>query len=575
MDSFRLVCFITLLGSCLLSACSQTLEAPAEAWQIPADAGEVGEQGMVSSAHPLATQVGLEVLKRGGNAFDAAIAVNYALAVVYPVAGNLGGGGFLVYRKADGEIGSLDYREMAPAAAARDMYLDQAGDPVAEWSRYGHKASGVPGTVAGMEAIFERLGSLPREQLLQPAIDLAEQGFELTENEADRFNGVQKEFRKYNRQDFYYLRGEAWEMGDRVQHLDLAKTLARIRDNGQPGFYEGETADLIVEEMKAGGGLITHEDLKEYEAKWREPITGNYKGHRIISMPPPSSGGVALLQLLEGAEAYPVSDWGHNSAQYVHLMVELERRVYADRATYLGDMDFFEVPLEELIDSAYIHDRMASISLTEKTNSQDIKPGEVDRIESFETTHFSIVDKEGNAVAITTTLNSYFGSKVMVQGAGFFLNNEMDDFSAKPGVPNQFGLVGGEANAIQPGKRMLSSMTPTIVEKDGELHMVVGTPGGATIITCVFQTILNVLEFDMGMQAAVDAKKIHSQWLPDQVYVETRALTPADSASLRQMGHELTPRSALGRMDCILVLPNGWLEGGADHSRGDNTAMGY
>lgn len=543
--------------------------------EVNEHAGLIAEHGIAVSAHPLASQVGVEILKKGGNAFDAAIAVNYALAVVYPGAGNIGGGGFLVYRKAEGEIGCLDYREKAPKAAHRDMYLDKNGDAVAAWSRLGHLAVGVPGTVAGMEEIYQKFGSLPYAELVQPAIDLAANGFPLTKMEADKLNQYKSQFSKVNLYQPSVVQSQAWQEGDSIRFTELAQTLGRIQQQGRDGFYSGETADLLVAEMKAGGGLITHDDLASYQAVWRDPLSADYRGHTIISMPPSSSGGVALIQLLKGAEAYDVAAMGHNTAEGIHMMVELERRVYADRATYLGDMDFYPVPLERLTSQAYITERMKGISMTQKTNSQDIKAGKVDRIESFETTHFSIVDEAGNAVSITTTLNGTFGSKVMVKGGGFFLNNEMDDFSAKPGVPNMFGLVGGEANAIQPEKRMLSSMTPTIVEKDGQLHMVVGTPGGATIITSVFQTILNVIDHGMGMQEAVDAKKIHSQWLPDRVHGENGSMSAKDSTVLANMGHDVRLGRSLGRMACILVLEDGRLEGGADHTRADNASAGY
>lgn len=574
--SILLLVLITLLSACRNTPTTATATTPEEISLIPAD-GKLGlraKHGMVVTAHPIASQVGVDILKKGGNAWDAAIAVNYALAVVYPGAGNIGGGGFLVYRSADGKSGTLDYREKAPKAAHRDMYLDNQGNAVAQRSREGHLAVGVPGTVAGMQEIFQSFASLPMTDLLQPAIDLARQGFPLTELEAEKLNRYKQHFIRANRFTPSVVQSTAWQAGDSIRYEQLGDVLSRIRDEGQAGFYAGKTADLIVAEMKAGGGLITHDDLASYEAIWRDPLLGNYRGYQIISMPPPSSGGIALVQLLKGSEAYDVGEMGHNTAENIQLMVELERRVYADRATHLGDMDFYPVPVAELISDSYILDRMKDISLSKKTSSQAIKAGKVERIESFETTHFSIVDEAGNAVSITTTLNGTFGSKVMVEGGGFFLNNEMDDFSAKPGVPNMFGLVGGEANAIEPGKRMLSSMTPTIVEKDNELYMVVGTPGGSTIITSVFQTILNVIDHGMSMQEAVDAKKIHSQWLPDRVYGETGAISIADSMTLAKMGHEVVIGRTLGRMACILVTEDGMLEGGAD-PRADNASAGY
>lgn len=573
-SSTLIVLSLLLLSSCRNAPTTAASPVPRPT-EVNAAGGLIAENGMVVTAHPLASQVGVDILKKGGNAFDAAIAVNYALAVVYPGAGNIGGGGFLVYREADGQIGSLDYREKAPKAAHRDMYLDKDGNAVAAWSRLGHRAVGVPGTVAGMEEIYQKFGSLPYADLVQPAIDLAANGFELTKMEADKLNQYKDQFAKVNLYTPSVVQEQQWNKGDLIKYEELAQTLSRIQKEGRAGFYRGETADLLVAEMEAGGGLITHEDLTSYQAVWRDPLTSDYRGHKIISMPPSSSGGVALIQLLKGAEAHDVAALGHNTADGIHLMVELERRVYADRATYLGDMDFYPVPLDKLTSPAYITDRMKDISMSSKTNSQDIKAGKVERIESFETTHFSIVDEAGNAISITTTLNGTFGSKVMVKGGGFFLNNEMDDFSAKPGVPNMFGLIGGEANAIEPEKRMLSSMTPTIVEKDGQLHMVVGTPGGSTIITSVFQTILNVIDHGMGMQDAVNAKKIHSQWLPDRVHGEDGSMSMADSTTLAKMGHEVRLGRSLGRMACILVLEDGRLEGGADFTRADNASAGY
>lgn len=529
--------------------------------------GAIGEKAMVATAYDLATKVGVDVLKNGGNAFDAAIAVKFALAVVFPRAGNIGGGGFALYRLNNGEVGSLDFREKAPLSATKDMYLDENGDVMAKLSTEGHLAAGVPGSVDAMFKLYERFGTKPMADLIQPAIDLANQGFEISSDQAIIFN--RKEFQEqlvtHNGEDFEWVK--EWKTGDKLIQKDLASTLIEIRDNGRDGFYKGKVAALILSEMESGNGLITQEDLDAYESVWRDPLVGSYRGHKIISMPPPSSGGVAVIQLLKGAEAYDIATLGHNTTETIHLMTELERRVYADRATHLGDPDFYDVPTEMLLSDAYNTDRFSTISMTEKTNSQDIKEGTVEVIESIETTHFSIVDQAGNAIAITTTLNGFMGCKVMVDDAGFFLNNEMDDFSAKPGVPNQFGLVGGEANAIIPEKRMLSSMTPTIVEKDGKLKMLVGTPGGSTIITCVFQTIMNVVDHGMTMQEAVNAKKTHSQWLPDMVLIEEGAIDENITNQLKELGHEIVFREKMGSMDCILVNEDGTLEGGADNKR--------
>ncbi|MBS1682858.1 MAG: gamma-glutamyltransferase [Bacteroidetes bacterium] len=537
--------------------------------------GLVADSALVVSAHPLASKIGVDILKKGGNAVDAAVAVQFALAVVFPAAGNIGGGGYLVARMDNGTIAALDYREKAPAKATTNMYLDKNGDVIPNLSLEGHLASGVPGSVDGMVEAHKKFGSLPWKDLIQPAIDLALGGFPLTAREAKWFNGMREDLLKYNTVKPENVLKDNWKEGDLIKFVDLGHTLELIRDNGRAGFYEGKTAENLVAEMKRGNGLISLEDLKNYKSDWREPITGNYKEYKIISMPPSSSGGVCLIQLLKSVEPYPIKSWRHNSSKNIHLMVEAERRVYADRTKYLGDPDFFNVPVKRLLDDQYNDERMSNFNPDRATPSSEIKEGKIEGYESEETTHFSIVDAKGNAVAVTTTLNGWFGSHVVVAGSGFFLNNEMDDFSAKPGVPNQFGVLGAEANKIEPNKRMLSAMTPTIVEKNKELFMVVGTPGGSTIITSIFQVILNVVDHKMGMQEAVDAKRIHSQWLPDVVAIEGGALKKEDSISLTKMGHVFTTRRAIGRVDAILVLPNGKLEAGADHLRGDDRAEGY
>ena len=531
-------------------------------------------EAMVVSAHPLASEVGADIISRGGNAVDAAIAVQFALAVTYPNAGNIGGGGFMVVRTNEGETAALDFREKAPGQATETMYQDESGEVVRELSRKGVLAAGVPGSVAGMVAAHEKFGTLPFAELVQPAVELAEQGFSLTAQQAAGLNRNQENFIRYNSTQPVFVRDSAWKEGDLLVQKDLAQTMALIRDRGNAGFYEGAVAEMIVREMEAANGLISLQDLKDYSAVWREPIHSSYKQYEVISMPPPSSGGIALAQLLKMVEPFPVSDWGFHSPQAIHLMVEAERRVYADRATHLGDSDYYPVPAEELLAPDYLQDRMTDFDPQKATPSAEVVAGEVAAlVESEETTHFSIVDKEGNAVSVTTTINGGYGCHTVVKGAGFLLNNEMDDFSAKPGVPNMFGLVGAEANKIEPGKRMLSSMTPTIVTENGELRMVVGTPGGSTIITSVFQTIVNVIEFGMSMPEAVAAPRFHHQWLPEIVMLEQDSLPENTLVKLRSLGHKFIKRNSIGRVDAILVKPDGTLEGGAD-PRGDDHAAG-
>ncbi len=533
------------------------------------------ENGAVVSAHPEATAVGVAILKKGGNAVDATVAVKFALAVVYPNAGNLGGGGFLIYRSAKGELSSMDFREKAPALASKDMFLDGNGDPISDKSKEGHLAAGVPGTVAGMAELHKKYGKLKWADVVEPAFQLATKGFKLTKQQVNELNRLKSKFQEFNPLGMSLLKENGvWKDGDFLIQKELANTLRLIRDKGRSGFYEGEVANYIAEEMKRGGGLISKEDLKNYQAAWRKPIVGNYRGYKVITMPPTSSGGIALVQLLESVSAYPLKKWGHNSDSTVQVMVEAERRVYADRAKHLGDPDFWKVPQKELLAPAYNKSRMANMNWDKATLSKDIQAGEFAKKESEQTTHFSIVDKEGNAVSLTTTINTSYGNYVMVKGAGFLLNNEMDDFSVKPGVANYFGLIGYEANAIAPNKRMLSSMTPTILEKNGKLAMVVGTPGGSTIMTIVFQTILNVVDFGMNMQQAVNAQRFHHQWLPDRVDIEPTALDSLTQKRLEAKGYTFYNRAAMGRVDAILVTKKGTYQTGAD-PRGDDTAGGW
>lgn len=534
------------------------------------------KKGMVVTTHPLATEIGLSILKKGGNAIDAAIAVNFALAVCHPSAGNIGGGGFLVYRNAQGKVFALDYREKAPLASSKDMYLDASGNVIPEKSSIGVFSVGVPGTVAGMEAMHRKFGSLPWKELIQPAIDIARQGHVLTFREARGLNANKSDFINQNKGNSYLINPNHmdWKKDDILIQEDLANTLERILRDKSKGFYQGKTAELIISEMKRLNGIITQKDLDTYKPIWRKPIVQSYKNFQIIGMPPPSSGGIALAQLMGMVKKYPLSKWGASSDSTVQLMIEAERRVFADRAKWLGDPDFIKVPVKPLLDTTYIKSRISSMDFTKATLSSDISAGQFPGYESPETTHYSIVDAAGNAVSITTTLNNSFGSKVFVGGAGFLLNDEMDDFSAKAGAPNIYGLVGSKANEIQPMKRMLSSMTPTIITQNGQLKMVVGTPGGSTIITSVFQVVLNVLEFGMNMQQAVEYPRFHQQWKPEPTRIEANRLSSVQMERLKQKGYEFSNSASIGLVEGILVLPSGKLQGGAD-SRGDDTALGH
>ena len=531
------------------------------------------DSAMVVSAHPLASEIGKSILLKGGNAVDAAIAVQFALAVVHPSAGNIGGGGFMVVRFNDGSHTSLDFRETAPALASKDMYLDDKGNVIDRLSLDGHLAVGVPGTVDGMYNAFKKYGTLKWEELLQPSIDLANNGFVLTKLEAEGLNYYNSNKLKFNSILPSYLEG-TWSQGDTLKLTDLGNTLALIRDYQRAGFYEGETAEKFIQEMNRNGGLITKNDLINYQSKWRDPVVGMYKNFKVISMGPPSSGGVCLLQILKMIESFNLKKMGFHSAEAVHLIVEAEKRAFADRSKYLGDPDFIRIPLENLLDSNYLIERMRDYSSLRATKSDSIYPGDFDFLESDQTTHYSIVDAYGNAASVTTTLNSSYGSGVVVGGAGFLLNNEMDDFSSKPGAPNLYGLVGGSANAIEPNKRMLSSMTPTILEKDKKLFMVVGTPGGSTIITGVLQTILNVIEFDLSMQDAVSAGRFHHQWKPKEIKIEQNKFDSTLIFQLMQMGHSFNFVGSMNRVDAIFVAKDGSLEPGAD-PRGDDAYSGF
>jgi gamma-glutamyltranspeptidase/glutathione hydrolase len=532
--------------------------------------------GMVVSSDSLATQVGVEILKKGGNAVDAAVAVGFALAVTYPQAGNIGGGGFMVIRMANGESVTIDFREKAPMKASENMFLDENGNFVPEKSQVGHLSVGVPGSVAGLLLALEKYGTMSRREVLEPAIELAEKGFIVNEGLANAFKNAFEHFKKFPSTMRYFSKnGQPYSAGDRLVQKDLAKVLKLIRDKGRDGFYKGKVADLIVEEMKRGGGLITYEDLENYQPVLRKPVVGNYRGYEIISMGPPSSGGVCLIELLNILENFDLKKYGFGSSYTIHYLVEAMKRVYADRAEYLGDPDFVQIPLDKLLSKEYAKELASEIDTFYATPSSRIIRSVSPTTEGVHTTHYSVVDRWGNVVAVTTTINSYFGSMVAVDGAGFFLNNEMDDFSAKPGAPNQFGLLGSKANSIQPGKRMLSSMTPTIVLKNGKPFLVLGSPGGSTIITSVLQVILNVVDFGMNIQEAVDSPRIHHQWYPDQIFFERRGLPRDVIENLERRGHKLVERAGYqGEVQAILIDENGVKYGAVD-PRGYGLAMGY
>ena len=547
------------------------------AWGAQQEA-EFSEHGMVATRSSWASAVGADVLAAGGNAVDAAVAVGFALAVTYPSAGNIGGGGFMVIHLADGTVVTNDHREKAPGAATRDMYLDEDGNVVKGLSTASHLAVGVPGTVAGLIDVLEKFGTMPLKEVIQPAIDLAEKGIELDRDLARQFERRLESFSPYPASMAVFSKaGEAYAVGDLWRQPDLAATLKRIRKHGKAGFYAGKTAELIARDMAANDGLITVEDLANYASVWREPVRGTYKGHEIVSMPPPSSGGVLLVQMLNMLESLDLAGHGFASAATIHAMIEAERRAYADRAEYLGDPDFFPVPVARLISKDYAKERFADFDPSRAGKSSAVKPGQI-VLESPDTTHASVMDAQGNAVAYTTTLNLSYGSKIVASGTGVLLNNEMDDFSSKENTPNSFGLIGRVANAIEPGKRMLSSMTPTIVLQDGKPLLVTGSPGGSTIITTTLQVILNVIEHEMDIADAVGAPRFHHQWQPDRVIYERFAFNADTLRLLEAMGHEQLVQfpfafgRGIGDANSVMRVDGG-LRGMAD-PRGAGTAVG-
>lgn len=530
------------------------------------------QNGVVSSANELASQVGIDVLKKGGNAIDASVAVGFALAVVYPQAGNIGGGGFMVIHFPDGKNISLDYREKAPSSAFKDMYLDANGKVIEDLSTTGPLAAGIPGSVAGMLYALEKFGTMNREVILSYAIDLAENGFKINDKFAAILNSHQNEFRNFNSTKKIF--GGKFKGGDIIVQKDLANTLKEIRDKGRDGFYKGKIAEMTVKEVNDNGGIFSNTDLENYNVVEREVLKGDYRGYEIITMPPPSSGGICLINLLNMLENYDLKTLGFCSLEYIHLVVESMRRAYADRSEFMGDADFVKIPVDILISKSYAKNRMLDFIPDKANTSAEIKPGDVSKKEHLETTHYSVADKFGNCVAVTTTLNDNFGNKEIVEGAGFFLNNEMDDFVIKPGEPNIYGLIGGEANSIAPGKRMLSSMTPTIILKDSKPFMILGSPGGGKIITTVLQTIINVIDFNMDLIQAVNSPRFHHQWYPDEIMVEKDLLNNNSKRKLIDMGYSIKEVGDFGRIDAIMFLNDGLMTGYSDN-RGYGKALGY
>ena len=532
--------------------------------------------GMVASVDAAATNVGVEMLRQGGNAVDAAVAVGYALAVTHPQAGNLGGGGFMLLRLKDGRTAAIDFREMAPAGASRDMFLDAQGNPDGKKSLTSHLASGTPGTVAGFSLALEKYGTMPLNKVIQPAIRLAWDGFIVNDALADDLKTYGSEVlpNHENSKAIFWKDGEPLKKGDRLVQSDLAKSLTLIAEHGPDAFYKGAIADQIADEMKKNGGLITKADLAAYRAVERTPVSGDYRGYQVYSMPPPSSGGIHIIEILNILSQFDMHKYGFGSADAMQLMAEAEKRAYADRSEYLGDPDFVKVPWQALTSKAYAKSLAAGIDLNKATPSSDIRPGKLAPYESNQTTHFSVVDKDGNAVAVTYTLNTTFGTGIVAGNTGILMNNEMDDFSAKPGVPNVYGLVGGEANAVGPKKRPLSSMSPTIVVKDGKTWLVTGSPGGSRIITTVLQMVVNTIDFGMNVAEATNAPRFHHQWLPDELRVE-KGFSPDTLKLLTQKGQNVVVKPAMGSTQSIMVGPDGTLYGASDPRTVDDLTAGY
>lgn len=557
----------SIIAGCGSAGSTHDLEADS-GFNITADSG------MVVSAHPESSLIGVGILKAGGNAIDAAVATEFALAVCYPEAGNIGGGGFMVIRLADGRTDMIDYREKAPMRADPDMFLDDSGNVVEGLSTATCLASGVPGTVDGMVSIHSKYGVLSFKDVIQPAINLARNGFPVTEGQAQDLNLNRETFIMRNKTVPVFVKDTPWIKGDTLRQPDLALTLERIRDLGRDGFYSGITARLITGEMKRGNGIMTIEDLEGYTSEFRDPLTGEYRGYKIITAAPPSGGGVILLQVLGMIEPEDLGALGFHTWQSVHLIAEAERRAFADRSKYLGDPGFSNIPVDELLSDEYLAGRMKDFMTDSASSSAVIGPGSPIPDGGVQTTHYSVVDHMGNAVSATTTLNNTFGSSIVVDSAGFLLNNEMDDFSVKPGVPNMFGLTGGSANSAEPGKRMLSSMTPVIVESAGKLFLTAGSPGGSTIPTSVLQVLINVIDYGMSITQAVDSGRFHHQWLPDQISYEVNCFPASSLEGLGRAGHKLSERKSIGRVNTIMIMPDGKMAGGPDR-RGNNSAFGY